>query len=261
MKRLLAALLVVLAPRAGMAGPMTKAVTVDRSHPHVLRALFGDYGYNPRRSIFREKDGLLLRLPGGVAGVGQTGVYSYFVAAGDCEATLTYEVLDLPAPEKGYGSGLGLAFDAGAARGDIQRVVRKGDESGYLLHSSPAAGSQGTDEYRFVPATAKRGRLGLRREKNELVFLTADTPAGELQEIGRLPFTDGTIRVVRLFADPGGSPTAVEVRLRDIAVRAEEVTGGIPASEQPRSHWWWLLAVLPAGGVLALGVWQARRRR
>jgi hypothetical protein len=257
-----AAVVLLLTSVAG-AGEMKATLKVDGSNPQVLQIRFSNYGYRARPAVFPEQDGVRFWLPAGVAGVPQTGLYSYFALAGDCEVTLTYELLNLPRPRSGYGSGVGLAFDGGdgVGRGSIQRVVRTSGESGYVLQSS-VAGSLGkpSEEERFVPATAKRGQIGLRRIKKELIFLVSDSPTGPPEEVDRLPFTDQTIRVVRVFADPGGSPTAVDVRVRQMEVRAEEITGGIPERDQQTSRWWWLLALVPTAGVPLVWFWRARRR-
>src|SRR5262249_32231296 len=152
---------------------------------------------------------------------------------GDCEVTAAYELVSAPAPQKGYGCGVGLALDAGeqVGRGSVQRLNKGGTEgSGYAVQTELAAADP-KEVYRFLPGKGKRGRLGLRRVGKELVFLTADAPDAELEEVDRLPFTDRTIRAVRLFADDGGSATAVDVRLKDIAIRAEEISGGLPQKE------------------------------
>jgi hypothetical protein len=76
------------------------------------------------------------------------------------------------------------------------------------------------------------------------------------------PLTSATtaIRAVRFFADPGGSPTAIDARLRDIEMRAEEITGDIPKSEEATSSGWLWFAVAGAGALLFLA-WQLYRRR
>jgi hypothetical protein len=260
-----AAVLVALAPAVTTAAGMRDELTIDRANLRVLLTRFSVYGFRPGQSVLPEADGLRLALPGGVAGVAQTGVYSYFALAGDCEVIVTYELLNIQAPKEGYGSGLGLAFDAGdeVGRGAIQRVTKPGEGSGYVLQSGLAK-SKGEikEQYRFVSASAERGQMGLRRVKKDLVFLAADGPDEPLKEVDRMPFTQRTIRAVRLFADAGGSPTAVEVRVREVEVRAEEIAGGEPRLKKGLPRRWWLWVAAPAAaGVLLFGLWRVRRRR
>jgi hypothetical protein len=260
---LLAAALALAPP--GTAGEMKAELKVDSSNPMAMRTRFSTYGYRPRQLVFTEGDAVRIRLPENAKGVGQTGVYSFFSLAGDCEVTLTYELVNVPDPKGGYGTGVGLALDAGegVGRGSIQRVTRPSAGSGYALDSvlgGPAGKTQ--DEDRFVPAKGKKGRMGLRRVKRELIFLAADGPTGDLEEIDRLPFTDRTIQAVRFFADPGGSPTAVDVRLRQLDFRAEEITAAVPERDQGGWSWWWLLVGGGAAGVLVLlWRWRVHRRR
>jgi hypothetical protein len=102
----------------------------------------------------------------------------------------------------------------------------------------------------------------LRRIKNELIFLSADAPADPVQEIERLPFTDQTIRTVRVFADPGGSPTSLDVRVNRIEIRSEEIATGVPQHVQRGWGWAWLWIIVPvSGGTLVLLVWRAYRRQ
>jgi hypothetical protein len=243
---------------------MRDELLIDASNRGVLRTRFATYGYWPRQAILLDAGGLRLRLPG-VAGVPQTGLYSLFALAGDCEATLTYELLDVPSPQEGYGSGVGLAFDLGEGngRGAIQRVYRKAQGSGCVLQTVPGVSESGINEVdKFMPAIYKRGRIGLRRLKNELIFLSASAPTDPLQEVDRLPFSDRTIRTVRVFADPGGSPTVLDVRINLLEIRAEEIASGVPQHVQKGWGWRWLWGVIPiAGGALGLRIWRAHRRQ
>ena len=239
---------------------MKDGLKIDPSNLNILRTSFASYGYLPQRSVIPERGGYHFRLPA-VAGVGQTGVYSFFTLSGDCEVTLGFELLNLPSPREGYGSGVGLAFDAGDDIGWalLERAEKPKSESGYILQIIPGKNSKLQEEYRRKPTIAKRGRLGLRRVKKELIFLASDDLATPAEVIGRLPFTDGTIRAVRFFADPGGAATAVDAHVGQIEIRAEQITGGVPRSE---AGWplVWLWALIPAAG-LGLVVWGWRRRR
>jgi hypothetical protein len=259
------AVLLVLFASWSRASEMRDELLVDASNRGVLRTRFATYGYWPRQAILVDAGGLRFRLPGGVAGVPQTGLYSLFALAGDCEVMLSYELLDVPSPQGGYGSGVGLAFDLGegSGRGAIQRVLRKPEGSGFVLQTTPGDSAKGTKEVdKFVPTASKRGRIGLRRIKNELIFLRADSATDPLQEIDRLSFSDRTIRTVRVFADPGGSPTAVDVRISQIEIRAEEIAAGVPQLSRKGWGWGWLWGLgSSACGALVFWIWRSRRRR
>jgi hypothetical protein len=256
------AALLALAPLAA-ADDMKAEFKADGTNTRLLSTHFGSYGYAPRQTIFLEATGYRFRLPPVNNGAAQTGVYSYFGLSGDCEVVVTYELVNVPAPPKGYGSGVGLALDAGddVGRASIQRLQKPGGEGGYALQTNMGKGDAAKEEYRSLPAKARRGKMGLRRVGKELVFLTAETPDGDLQEVDRLPFTDHTIRAVRFFADPGGSPSSVEVRVKDVTVRAGQITGGIPQKAQVTAGWWWLCLLLPPAGGLLYWFWHARRHK
>jgi len=250
-----------LAPAAELKG----SLRIGPEQQRQLRLHFGSYGFDPPRSIFSEAEGLRLWLPADVAEVKQTGLYSTFALAGDCEVTLTYELLVLTPPRDGYGSGIGLALDAGddVGRATIQRVCKPAEGHGHVVQTTLALPRRdAAEEYRFLPASHDRGRIGLRRVKKDLIFLAADDTFVEPKEIERLPFTDRTIRSVRVFVDTGGSATAVDVRVLEFTAKAEEVSGGQVHTVRGVPANWWPWVVVPTGaGVLAAGFWWIQRRR
>src|ERR1700722_9139732 len=125
----LVAVLFVFASFPATAGEMKMDLHIDATNPRGVREKFAFYGYKTPQSIIPEAEGLRFVLPG-VKGTAQTGAYSYFRLAGDCEVILTYQFLpNMNPPKEGYGSGVGLSLDVGAGgkfRGDMQRVNRVG---------------------------------------------------------------------------------------------------------------------------------------
>jgi hypothetical protein len=253
----LTAVLFAFAPSTGAAGEMKALLQIDCSNAPAMRTKFEKYGSKNPETISFDAQGARIWLPEGNDETGQTGFYSYVALAGDCEVIFTYRILEVQTPKTGYGCGVGLAFDLAdnAGRGDLQRVIRVGNENGFAMHSGVAAKKKEADA--FEPSTATAGRIGLRRVKKELIFLAADD-GGELHEIKRLPFTDATIRTLRLFADKGGSSASINVLIRQVEIRAEEVTAGVVARDVRTSAWWWLLALIPVAGLL---IWRRRIRR
>jgi len=83
-----------------------------------------------------------------------------------------------------------------------------------------------------------------------VVCLAADG-SGELRELCTKPFTTSSIRKLRLYADPGGVPNLVDVRLGNIKVQAEEITGHIPLRDQGDGMSIWVILGASAVAVAA----------
>jgi hypothetical protein len=243
----------------------TTAALDGAASPRLLETHFGPYGHLPARSVGREGRWVRLRLPPHPNGVIQAGLYSYFALAGDFEFSAAYELLALPPPKGGNGVTVGIAADTEGAGGNVSLVrgCLPGHGHGYAVIRGLAAEGGMHFETSFYPTAAKRGRLVLRREKSDVAFLVADGWGESPREICRLPFTDGTVAKVRLYADSGGSPTAADARLGDTVIRAEEITGGTPQREGPRLLWYVVASAgLAAAALSAIAVrrrWRGRR--
>jgi hypothetical protein len=233
------------------------------ANARLLDTHFGRYGSAAAKTIARDAKGTVgFRLPA-AKDLGQHGLYSYIVLAGDFEVSATYEWIDVTPPQIGYGAGCGIAVDTGGG-GVMVSLARthfadKDKGPGYGVTVGRSAGTEVDYKTQYFYSKATRGRLVLRREKGELICLTADGPKGELEERCRVDYPDGTVRQVRFFADTGGSPTALDARLGQIRVRADEVTGGFPRSEQPRAIPWWLIVAVSLL-IVAIALFFVRRR-
>jgi hypothetical protein len=217
----------------------------------LLETHFGRYGHSPAKTIVREAKGTLrFRLPA-AKDVSQTGLYSYVVLSGDFEVAAHYEWVDAAPPQGGYGVSSGVAIDVGIGRGLMMvaltrsQLPEKGKEQGYVITVGKPAGTEMQYETTYYYSKARRGRLVVRREKDELICLTADGAKEPLEERLRIPsFPMGKVHQVRFFADTGGSPTALEARLGQLRLAAEEISGGFPKREQPASVPSWLIVAL-----------------
>jgi hypothetical protein len=58
-----------------------------------------------------------------------------------------------------------------------------------------------------------------------------------------VPFTDATVRQVRIFADPGGCDTELDARIYDVRIIAEEITGNVPKRDKADGLGWWPIAL------------------
>ena len=208
---------------------------------------FARFGYAPLKSIRREPAGVHFVLPAGVKEVSQTGLYSYVGLSGDFEYEVSYEWTEIPTVKGGYGMTVGIAVDTLGKEGQVMlsRGFQPGKKEAFSCYAivQGKLNEAGIMEYKQigkpVPTNARVGGLVIRREKGELIFLAADGQAA-LTELQRMPFTTATVRQIRLYADPGGSPTALDAWIGQLRVRAQEITGGFPKRERKEGWGWWL---------------------
>ena len=246
--------------RLSIAGEM-KAEMDCAADYKLLDTQFARYGHTPLKTILRDGPRVRIRLPALKNGVGQTGIYSYFVLAGDFEVLATYELIGFVTPAKGYGTTCGIGVDTEGPGGSVSlaRGQQVKEKPGYIVtRGLPGEGGETKYETTHFPGQAKFGRLILRREKNELICLVGEGKK-EPEEIQRIPFTLSTIKKVRIFADSGGSPEALDARLGNIKIRADEITGSIPKSDMPGGIGWLVVAGLFVVAAIAYYVFRRRQ--
>jgi hypothetical protein len=222
-----------------------------------LDSHFGRYPSPPAaQRIYREGSGIRFVFPAIIQSIPQYGLYSYFSVAGDFEIVANYEIQSLTKPTNGYGVSYGIAVDTEGPNESVAlaRGESAGKDGGYVVTRGKNVDGKTEYESTWYPSKAKTGRLLLRREKKDVVCLVADNPQEEPRELVRLPFTNATIRKVRLFADLGGSHTSLDARLTDLQVHAIEIAGGLTKYTPPREWGWWWWAGLGSLGVVAAGL-------
>ncbi len=199
--------------------------------PRLIDTHFSRYGPVAARNVSRDVRGIRIRLPATGRLASQSGMYSYFAVAGNFEVTVNYDLISLPKSQGGYGSAVGISLDAENIADGSLTLLRGSHptegEAYWVTRARP--GENGTVyETSFYPCTARSGKLGFRREHDAVVCLAADSVRLEPRELTTIPFVAGTIRPIRVFADSGGSPTALDVRLTNFHLGGQEITGGIP---------------------------------
>jgi hypothetical protein len=222
-----------------------------------LKSHFRDYGQDTVKTVFFEPQGLRFWLETTTKDATQSGLYSYFTLAGDFEISADYEWRTVTEPKAGYGVSCGIAVDSEGKTVALARafVIGKGD---VFRVSKKVPGKDWQNEE--FPAKAVKGKLVLRRVKAKVTCLASDGD-GELEELGdKIPFTGASVRKLRLFADPGNVPNALDARLIDIHVRAEEIKSDIPLRERESNLVWWLtvgsLVFAAVAGYLGYRRWQ-----
>jgi hypothetical protein len=232
--------------------------------PRLLDTHFSRYGPVAARNVSRDRNGVRIRLPASGRFASQSGLYSYFAVAGNFEMTVDYDLISLPAPKGGYGSAVGMSLDAeNIADGSLALWRGNHPQHGpayWITRTTPGENGP-VYETSYYPCTGRNGKIGFRREKDLVVCLAADSTRLEPRELAAIPFVSGPIRPIRMFADSGGSPTALDARLINFHLRGQEVTGGIPEiGNSSFAQLAWTLTGL--AGIVGLSVllWQLRVR-
>jgi hypothetical protein len=217
-----------------------------------------------------EPDGLRITLPRGFPGRRQgTGLVFTTPVRGNFEINLDYEVLQGPDPADGGDPGtarlsLGVLLDTPESNDgsvswglDARRNPRF---SSYLkLHQETSEKDQPVMHY--FPAREKTGRLRLVRTGSVLSCYAAEGPQGEFTRLDELTFRALDIKKVYVTTSTTGANAELDVRVRDLRIRADAL--GAPVTAPPvRSKKWVLLAA--SAGLLTLvllGVcWRLGRR-
>ena len=232
------------------------------ANPQLLDNHFGRYGFADKTTIVRDGDAIRFRLPALEKPVPQTGLYSLFALAGEFELSATYEWIDVPPPETGYGVSCGIAVETlkqapGGGYVSVARahLPRKGSYYTVTRGTPNESGMKydpGPDSPYPARASSKKWQLIIRREQGSIVCQAANE-GQEPELLCTIPFTEASIRKVLLFVDPGGSTTSVDVALSQIRIKAEKhATEPKRLDPQGMSMWIIVLVVVAVAALCGL---------
>jgi hypothetical protein len=240
------------ADRPGPAGPASDKLhavfhqdfrTIDLNSQQALRAVGSE--------LHPDERGVRITLPAGQGILPHTGFVTNFTVRGDFEMTLAYEILEEETPTKGYGVGVALL-------GMLDSQTPTGLAVGRRLRTDGKAVFTGTRK--GMPSTSPAGRLCLRRVGPVVHFLAAEGDSPEFIEFDQQEVGTADLQWVRVAGTAGESESALDARLLDFTVRAEQLPGLPDAEGPPRSHalaWGVFASVI----VLALGLGLTAWRR
>jgi serine/threonine protein kinase len=220
------------------------------------------------QQIKEEAEGLRIRLPEGDGGDRwrAIGLLTRFRVHGDCEITLSYELLraDRPLGGKSYAAvGVSLAAVADTPGKEKALLARFHRVDGPLyLCQKIFTDAEQKRQYstRVFPTEARSGRLRLVRRGDTFTCLVADAGAGEFRELHQFQLVRTDLANVGVAAETQSNP--VDVRIRDFEVRAED----LPTLEEPAPHasdvaprparkgWLAAAVLLGLAGTVVLGV-------
>jgi DNA-directed RNA polymerase subunit RPC12/RpoP len=154
------------------------------------------------------------------------GLQTKFSLTGDFEITASYEILSFDKPATGYGVGVYLTISPAAWKNKRATLARcwtpqtgSGFQPVFIL-----AGPVPINRTGWEPSETMKGQLRLRREGDKLFYLINEEVGQPFREILQCDYGTEAVDMVRLVANPGSSPAAVDVRLLDIQMH----WGGLP---------------------------------
>jgi uncharacterized protein DUF1583 len=246
------------------------------------------------RNVRWENGGVRITMPAGQGKLPTAGVAANFQVKGDFQITASFEVLKAQQPTEGYGVGVSIYAAIDSNAGDAISLARRVDvkrQANFLsdrMTPNPAKGGSDHD-VKIRPAGAATGKLRIQRVGAMVRFLIAEGESVDFAPIfqddqKRIDAEIGTadIRYFQIGGDAGDSEAALDLRLLDLTVEAEDLPGLIATARrappawmlkakgtdvQPTaasSHWPMILGSLGASiGLLVIGVgaWLLLRRR
>jgi hypothetical protein len=241
-------------------GADMKALLDCAANDRLFDTHFTRFGPLASKGVLRDGKGIHFKLPRSKES-GHTGLYSYVVLAGDFEISARFHWAGVPVPKTGYGASAGIVVDTSGAGGSLSLARANFPKVGGGF--AVTRGIPGAKETRYEsfhePTRATSGRLVIRRERSEIICSVAEGDQ-ELRELRREPFTDATIRQVRIYADPGGGDGELDARIYDVRLVAEEITGNVPERDKSRGYGWWPTLIGSALVGLAYVAWRKRQK-
>lgn len=232
-----------------------------------------------REDNFRwEAAGARITLPAGQGKLPTTGIAANFKIKGDFEITVSYEVLNAEQPSEGYGVGVSMFVAIVPETMDAVSLARRIPRKGPAVFMSDRMKPEETKVNHVVktmPSKAPAGRLRIQRSGSMVRFLVAEGDNTDFVPINQgdakdlmpeVEFGADEIRYFQVGGDAGDSQSALDLRLFDLSVRAEELPNLIelplrkqqaPSGTPPvaSSHGPGIVLILglTAAGLLAIG--------
>jgi hypothetical protein len=222
-----------------------------------------------------DNDGYRITLPALRKNPDVVGLIVTSAVSGNFEITTGYDLIDLGHSKTDQLVGVELYLMTDTPTQESVGLYRgiQGKEREEVFSCMRMTGPKGKRSYpnHIEPATTKSGRLRVTRTGTEVVYWAAEDE-GEFRELWCYELNTEDLRMVRIAAYTSRTPEAVDVRIRDLRIRAtdmaiDEATGSPAVAEAPpasKGRGWLIVggltSLLLAGGIVA-GVFLVRRSR
>jgi serine/threonine protein kinase len=233
-----------------------------------------------------EADGVRVTMPANSEKAMTTGLATSFKLRGDFEITFAYEVVNADRPKTGtYGPGVSIYAAINTDTQDAVSLGRRVMPNGKVVFMSdrmkPVEGKPPTHDVKQRPSTKATGKLRVRRAGTRVTFFVSDGDQSDFFKIGESDIGTGDISWMQIGGDVGDTEAAVDVRLLELTIGADELPGltklspgptppgnasaGLGKRAQPEESSW-LMTGLIVGGAIAgasgiAAVLHVRRRR
>jgi len=227
-------------------------------------------GEGEQKIVKREAGGVRVAVAGKESGFPPFGVSPRFHVSGDFEITASYEVVKLDKPTSGYGVSVTLWVMTDKPSVDavcVSRSNRPWDGSVWVADKGwwDVSEKKYHHDGQAFPTQCKGGKLRLVRTGSVVHFLVAEGDSQDFQELRQVDYNTEDLSQIHLGVDTGGSKGPVEIVLKDLRIRAEELPlAGATKRQTSRSWLIWLAAGLVGLGAVAasaLYVWKSARAK
>lgn len=249
--------------------------TVCLNATEVVQKFQGN-GYDPQ--LFRvtgpgagdlirpDRQGLRITLPPEHGMKPAVGIALHSAIKGDFEATVEFEIvqIDTPKGNKGAGVTLYLTMASHTKEAATMGCVKGSDDKlAFFTHraTTPLGEKRKHILGESLPTQSKTGKLRFERIGPVLHYSVAEEDSlTKFEEIFEQELGEDDINMLRFAADNGNSPTLVDVRLKEITIRADEI-GSVTAIPPPSRGYGRHIAIgCVCACVLGGGYWYRQRR-
>jgi RNA polymerase sigma factor (sigma-70 family) len=192
---------------------------------------FDYFGPEGDRFVKFEVPGLHMSLPKGEPAVGSNhGLVANLSITGDFEITLTFELVNEPAPQgTQLGTGISLAVDLDTPeinRATLARVTRwKSKLFTTYVEFTPPGADKPLTPFSSHPTQAAAGRLRIVRNGSQVFFFASEGQSKDFTSLRTGPIHADAVKQVRITGTIGGLEALLDARVIDLHVRADSIVG------------------------------------